>query len=259
MDIHIIKDRSALEKYFRLDPYLHLYSLGDLDDFYWPRITCYGTQAGKVLKNITPFYRGEGLPVLLAFGKLDQDYIQQLQSRLPEQFYSHLSPGLIKQFSDTYQIEEHGDHFKMALTDTDPITRVNTKNTFRLDGKDLAAVSELYEESYPDNAFDPRMLASGQYIGIRHQGRLVSIAGIHTYSATYRVAALGNITTHPAYRGMGYGKAVTARLCQLLRGTVDFIGLHVKCDNLLAISLYKSLGFRISSVYGEFSLQKRPK
>ncbi len=259
MKIQIIKDRSALEKYFRLDPSLHLYSLGDLDDFYWPRITCYGTQAGKALKNITPFYRGEDLPVLLAFGELDLDYLQQLQSLLPNQFYAHLSPGLIKHFSDTYQIAEHGDYFKMALANTDPITRTNTINTFRLAGTDLAEVNELYEESYPNNAFDPRMLVSGQYIGIRHQGRLVSIAGIHTYSATYRVAALGNITTHPEYRGRGYGKAVTARLCQLLEGIVDFIGLHVKCDNMPALSLYKSLGFRISSIYGEFSLQKGPK
>ncbi len=256
MEIQIIKDRSALEKYFRLDPPLHLYSLGDLDDFYWPRITCYGIQIGKALKNITPFYQGEDLPVLLAFGELDHEYIRQLQSLLPDQFYAHLSPGLIKQFSDVYQIAEHGDHFKMVLTNSDPISRANTKNTFRLAGTDLAEVNELYEESYPDNAFDPRMLRSGQYIGLRHQGRLVSIAGIHTYSATYRVAALGNITTHPEYRGRGYSKAVTARLCQLLERTVDFIGLHVKCDNRLALSLYESLGFRISSIYGEFSLQK---
>ena len=259
MEIQIVKDRSALEKYFRQDLALHLYSLGDLDDFYWPRITCYGNQTETGLKNITPFYQGENLPVLLAFGELDQEYLQQLQTLMPDRFYAHLSTGLIKHFSDYYQYAEHGDHYKMALVNSDPILRANTNNTFQLTETDLPEVNKLYEESYPDNAFDPRMLKSGQYIGIRHLGQLVSIAGIHTYSATYRVAALGNITTHPENRGQGYGRAVTARLCQLLEDKVDFIGLHVKCDNQHAISLYQSLGFRISSIYGEFSLQKSQK
>jgi len=254
--IKIIKNRFVLETYFRKDLPLHLYSLGDLDDFYWPRITCYGIQADSGLKNITPFYKGDNLPVLLAFGDLDQDYLQQLQSLLPKRFYAHLSPGLIRCFSDYYQATEHGDHYKMALVNSDLILQANTENTFQLAESDLAEVNELYKESYPDNAFDPRMLESGQYIGIRHLDQLVSIAGIHTYSATYKVAALGNIATHPDHRGQGYSRAVTARLCQLLENSVDFIGLNVKCDNQPAISLYQSLGFRISSVYEEFSLQK---
>jgi ribosomal protein S18 acetylase RimI-like enzyme len=259
VEIQIIKDRSALEEYFRQDIPLHLYSLGDLDDFYWPRLTCYGTRTGKALRNITPFYRGEDLPVLLAFGKLDPEYLRQLQSLLPDRIYAHLSPGHIGHFSNTYQITEYGDHFKMALVNSDPIQLANTEGTFQVVESDLPEVNELYQQSYPDNAFDPRMLKSGRYVGIRRQGRLVSIAGIHAYSAAYRVAALGNITTHPELRGRGYGRAVTARLCQILERTVDFIGLHVKCANQGAISLYESLGFRISSVYGEFSLQKGPK
>lgn len=258
MEIQIFKDRSALETYFRQDPSLHLYSLGDLDDFYWPRTTCYGTCSGNELKNITPFYRGKDLPVLLVFGKFDQGYLEELQSLLPDRFYTHISTGLINQFSESYQIREYGDHYKMALENSGPIHQVNTENTFQITGPDLPEVNELYQLSYPDNAFDPSTLESGKYIGIRHQDKLVSIAGIHIFSTAYQVASLGNITTHPEHRGQGYGRAVTARLCQHLEETVDFIGLHVKCDNQAAISLYESLGFRITSVYGEFSLQKGP-
>lgn len=101
------------------------------------------------------------------------------------------------------------------------------------------------------------MLLTGQYFGVRHHGRLVSIAGVHVYSASYRVAALGNITTHPDERGKGFARAVTARLCQHLAESVDFIGLNVKSDNQPALALYQTLGFRISAEYGEFSLQKR--
>ena len=55
------------------------------------------------------------------------------------------------------------------------------------------------------------MLETGKYFGIRREGILVSVAGIHVYSPEYDVAALGNITTHPDFRGQGLGRKVTAR------------------------------------------------
>ena len=101
------------------------------------------------------------------------------------------------------------------------------------------------------------MLKTGQYIGYRVDGRLLSVGGVHVYSPTYRVAALGNITTHPDFRNQGLGRAVTAKLCISLREKVDVIGLNVKQDNRSALRVYQSLGFNISVEYGEFSLEKR--
>jgi predicted GNAT family acetyltransferase len=101
------------------------------------------------------------------------------------------------------------------------------------------------------------MLLTRQYFGYQIDGKLLSVAGIHVYSPTYRVAAIGNITTHPDYRNRGFGKAVTAKLCLSLRENVDIIGLNVKQDNKAALCVYQSLGFKISGEYGEFSLEKR--
>ena len=75
MDILTLTDRSALETYFRQDLSLHLYSLGDLDDFYWPQITVFGTRCDAGPNNVTLLYRGNNLPVLLAFGALESDYL----------------------------------------------------------------------------------------------------------------------------------------------------------------------------------------
>jgi predicted GNAT family acetyltransferase len=116
---------------------------------------------------------------------------------------------------------------------------------------------ELYQGSYPEHAFDPQMLRTGKYYGCRVGGVLVSAAGVHVYSSRYRVAALGNITTHLEHRNRGYARLVTRSLCHDLLKEVDFIGLNVKADNLPAIRLYQSLGFKISRKYGEFSLKKR--
>jgi ribosomal protein S18 acetylase RimI-like enzyme len=263
MSISQLRNRTSLERYFRQNLPLHTYSLGDLDDFYWAQTTCFGVETSSGVDLVSVLYKGAGLPVLLSLtdsNLMDQRYFSELTLYLPDRFYAHFSPGLVDHFKDHHRISEYGDHFKMALENlTGYQLQQQTEDTFPLTDKDLPEINHLYRESYPDNAFDPRMLLTGQYLGLRRDQRLVSIAGIHVYSARYRVAALGNITTHPDYRGRGCARTVTASLCQCLAGSVDFIGLNVKCTNLPALSLYQSLGFRITGEYGEFSLQKQPK
>ena len=121
--------------------------------------------------------------------------------------------------------------------------------------KDIADILELYKISYPGNWFDDRMLKTQKYFGIRQQNRLISVAGIHVYSPKYNVAALGKICTHPDFRGKGFGKAATAKLCKSLLQEIEYIGLNVKADNKTAISLYEKLGFEIVSSYFEFMVE----
>jgi GNAT superfamily N-acetyltransferase len=257
VEIQRLTDRSALADYFRNNVPLYLYNLGDLDDFYWPQVSCWGTRSSDRLSNVTMLYRGQGLPVLLALGEYDPGFLIDLQRQLPEDFYAHFSPGLIDFFREGYLIREFGKHNKMILEEPTPIEIGNSANIIQLSEKDLPEIENLYQISYPDNAFDPKMLFTGQYLGMYHQDRLISISGVHVYSETYRVAALGNISTLPEFRGQGIGKTLTSRLCYQLLDTTDHIGLNVRSDNGAAISLYRSLGFRITNDYGEFSLQKR--
>ncbi len=256
MDIQQIDDRAALADYFRRNTPLHLYSLGDLDDFYWSHCTYYGEISSGSLKDVCLFYRGEGLPILLALGDVRADFLQQLIGSLPAEVYAHLSPGLDQVFRTGYQVKDHGPHFKMVLNDFSPLLHLDPGDVVPITASDLPAVIQLYQDSYPDNAFDLRMLETGMYFGLRRAGKLASIAGVHVYSPRYRVAALGNITTHPEFRGRGFARIVTTHLCQQLAHKVGVIGLNVKADNLAAIALYQRLGFRISDEYGEFSLQK---
>jgi RimJ/RimL family protein N-acetyltransferase len=125
----------------------------------------------------------------------------------------------------------------------------------RLEAADLPALQALYEASYPGNWFDPRMLETGCYYGFRSGMEILSVAGIHVYSPSYRVAALGNITTHPAHRGRGLCISVTARLCHVLLQEMDFIGLNVKADNAAAIHCYEKLGFERAGEYEEYLIE----
>jgi predicted GNAT family acetyltransferase len=120
--------------------------------------------------------------------------------------------------------------------------------------EDQPALETLYAAAYPGNWFAPRMLQTGCYYGIREGDSILCVAGVHVYSPAYRVAALGNVTTHPAWRGRGLGTAACAKLCtMLLEQGVDRIGLNVKADNHAAITSYTRLGFTKVAEYGEFT------
>ncbi|MHC4559779.1 MAG: GNAT family N-acetyltransferase, partial [Planctomycetota bacterium] len=115
----------------------------------------------------------------------------------------------------------------------------------------------FFKKAYPGNFFEPRMLETNQYYGIRESDELISIAGVHVYSQRYKVAALGNITTHPNYRGRGYGTTVTAKVCKSLLREIDHIGLNVKADNTSAVRCYEKLGFEVVDSYGEFEIEPK--
>jgi predicted GNAT family acetyltransferase len=141
----------------------------------------------------------------------------------------------------------------MALIYKDRVDTIDTPRVVPLTTYDLPEMEALYRVSYPDNSFDPRMLETDYYYGIRQGSDIISVAGIHVYSLRFKVAALGNVTTHPNFRGQGLGTAVCAKLCQALLQTADHIGLNVKADNASAIASYKRLGFEVIAEYSEYA------
>ena len=262
MPIIYLREKDDIERFLRRNIPLHLYGIGDLDDFFWPYTSWQGLTVEGELQAVSLLYTGQTVPTLLALTDRPA-YLKELLSSilaiLPSRFYAHLSPGLDEIFRSLYGIVAHGEHYKMVLEDVSEIIRLDCSHVNRLSVSDLNEINRLYAVSYAGNWFDRRMLEIDQYFGIRVTGGLVSIAGVHVYSKAYGVAALGNITTHPSWRNRGYGTQATARLCQSLLETVDVIGLNVKADNKAAISCYENLGFEIIATYGEFTMNKREK
>lgn len=253
-----IHDRERLAAFLRRDAPLHLYALGDLDDFFWPHTLWYGLERDGELRQVILGYMAPELLVLHALtgGPLDEmrTLLAGVRHLLPPHVYAHLTPGLQDALAETYRIEHHGDYDKMLLADPARLTAVDTTATQRLEPTDLAEIQALYAASYPGNWFDPRMLATGQYYGLREAGRLMSVAGVHVYAPAQGAAALGNIVTHPAARGRGHATVVTARLCRELLATADQIGLNVRADNTAAIACYRRLGFVRNAGYEELDL-----
>jgi predicted GNAT family acetyltransferase len=105
------------------------------------------------------------------------------------------------------------------------------------DGPEMLALATLTKPG----PYARRTHEFGGYIGIRHEGRLVAMAGHRLQAPGYNeVSAL---CTHPDYRGRGYGgfllRVVSQRIVD--RGETPF--LHAYASNVNAIRLYETLGF----------------
>jgi ribosomal protein S18 acetylase RimI-like enzyme len=100
-------------------------------------------------------------------------------------------------------------------------------------------------------------ISSGVYYGIRDGGKLVAAAGTHVISPEARLAAVGNVMTHPDYRGKGFAKLTTSAVTQELLRTCDEVVLNVRSDNPAAIAAYAALGYREHNRFEERLARRR--
>jgi len=256
-----IHDRAELERVLRRDPIRHLFALCDLDDRYWPRTVWYGLEVGGVLQEIVLVYLSSPPPVVMALtggdGAAMRTLLRSAARLLPPRCYAHLSPGLAETLAGTHKVRPRGTLRKMALTDRAAVLAVDPSGVGPLAAEDLPELERFYAASYPNGGFAAAAFQPGRYAGLRLDGVLVGVAGVHAWSAAYRVAALGNIVTHPAFRGRGIATRVTASLCRWLLGTVDHVGLVVMADNHAAIRSYEKIGFSHHSDVEACSLETR--
>jgi ribosomal protein S18 acetylase RimI-like enzyme len=241
MHVERTRDKARIRAALRLDPALHVYELGDLDDFFFAQTTWYVDDDAVAL-----LYTAPQAPVLAAFARPDGHaklaaLLARIAGELPHGLYAHLTPGLASALGSHHTLRASVAHLKMALTD--PARVPETTGVEQLSPAHAGELAAFYARCYPDNYFDPRMLETGQFFAIRDGGAIVAAAGVHVYSATERVAALGSIAADPEQRRRGLGTRVTAALCASLRRSVDVIGLNVKADNAAAIACYEQLGF----------------
>jgi ribosomal protein S18 acetylase RimI-like enzyme len=251
--------RDDIEPFLRRNVFLNIYALGDLDEFFWPFTTWYALEDTGEIHAILLLYAAYETPTLMALHEPPFEPMWELLKRsrqlLPPRVYAHLSPGCREALGPDVTAESRGPHLKMALVEP-KFAVPGIEAVVRLTHDDVDDLRKLYAAGHPANWFDPRQIDVGYY-GLRVQGELVSAAGAHVYSPAQRVAALGNIVTHPDHRGKGYATAVTARICSEFSVTVDHIGLNVKADNAAAIACYERLGFRRVAEYEEVLLARR--
>jgi ribosomal protein S18 acetylase RimI-like enzyme len=105
---------------------------------------------------------------------------------------------------------------------------------------DVPEMEKLVELTQP-GPFAPRTIVLGSYIGIRHGGELVAMAGERMRCDGF--TEISAVCTHPDHRGRGHALFLVSTLMRnvLARGESPF--LHIFSDNTSAAALYRKLGF----------------
>lgn len=256
-----LADREQIAACLRRNARAHVYELGDLDDFDWPHTRWFGWESDGRLEQIVLLYSEPEVPVVIAIAEKPfeamEDLLRMVLKTLPPTLYVHATASLLRVLTERYAIESAESHLKLALTRTDLLDS-HARSVDPLGAPDLAEIESFYRSAYPGTWFVPRMLATGRYVGIRQRGHLVCVAGVHVYSPTWGVAALGNVATLPGERGQGLARGACAALCRLLLADgIETIALNVRADNGTAITAYMRLGFELAVAYTEATLVAR--
>ncbi|MDQ0786664.1 GNAT family N-acetyltransferase [Streptomyces sp. B3I8] len=112
----------------------------------------------------------------------------------------------------------------------------------RLGPADVPEILDLVARTEP-GPYLPRTVELGTYLGIRHRGRLVALAGERLHPPGW--TEISAVCTDPEHRGRGLAtrlvRAVAAGIKE--RGERPF--LHAAATNANAIRLYESIGFTL--------------
>jgi RimJ/RimL family protein N-acetyltransferase len=236
------RDPGRLEARLRQEPTWAAYSLGDLEEPFFSRTRWFlSDKVATAL--IMRFDFGERV-TLMSFGP--GPAVADLLPRIgvPQPFDLHYpedqAPAL-----DPLLVGSAGTYLRMAVTPSDlrqPPPTDGIEWRF-LSPDDLEATLAIYRH-YPDNFFEPARLEQRGVLGGMANGELVTVAGTHVCSTRYRVAAIGDVVTIPAWRGRGLGGEVTARLTgTFFEAGIELVVLNVAEANDAARRAYARIGF----------------
>ncbi|MBY8887617.1 GNAT family N-acetyltransferase [Streptomyces sp. PTM05] len=105
---------------------------------------------------------------------------------------------------------------------------------------DVPEILDLIALTEP-GPFLPRTVELGRYLGIRHDGRLVAMAGERLRPPGW--TEISAVCTHPAHRGRGLATRLIRAVAAGIRERGELPFLHTGAANTGAIRLYESMGF----------------
>jgi hypothetical protein len=122
-----------------------------------------------------------------------------------------------------------------SIVPGDPIDHLELGDA---DAPEMLALARLTDPG----PFFERTHRLGGFVGLRHEGRLIAMAGERMKVPGF--TEVSAVCTHPDHRGRGLAGALMRVVAQriLARGDTPF--LHSYAANTGAVRLYETLGFR---------------
>lgn len=257
-----LENTEALYEFFTETPVACAHMLANLEEAFAPYCDWYAIGEGDQIDATVLVYTAYRIPVVTTYGQAGgvRDVLNTFHSELPDRAVVHIQPHHLGASDRVYEADSLVPILRLSL-DREHFAPVNPSGmtiellTHRCTGE----IMELYH-FYPDNFFEPSHLDSERFYGVRVDGKLVSVTGVHSVSERARIATLGHLVTHPDYRGRGLSTACTSHLCwRLLESGIDLMALNVRRHNRSAVKVYEKLGFRYHDTYLEGFADKSPK
>lgn len=161
----------------------------------------------------------------------------------PAHTYATCQPQHLDELQRVYRLAHQQPMIRMGV-DRASFQASHDIPTVTLTGIDIRRINALYGSEGGPSYYVPEHVDAGVYRGVVSEGRLVAVAGTHVVSRHEGVAVVGNVFTHPAYRGHGFAGAATSAVTEALLGYCDYVVLTVDPMNSPAVHAYRRLGYR---------------
>lgn len=238
-----LTDRSSIRDRLSTDPEWALYALADLDEGLFEQCEWWG--AGDALALV---FHGIAIRPIFVMG--DASDVRDVLRDLPAAGgYLNLRPEHEGAAEGLFEFRERHAMHRMMLGQF--VARDGA--TVRLGPDSCREIEALYASGGGGGlAFGPAQVDTGFFRGVREDGTLIAVAGVHVASPAEGVAAVGNVFVRPDRRGRGLAQvALSATVRAVLNAGIETIGLNVARDNLAGICAYERLGFRAAFHYIE--------
>ncbi|QJT05551.1 GNAT family N-acetyltransferase [Streptomyces asoensis] len=146
----------------------------------------------------------------------------------------------VQRVPDGWEVVGGGEGVQLVATEvfrTEP-----APEAVRLGPDDVPEILDLVARTRP-GPFRQRTIALGTYLGIRHQGRLIAMAGERLRLPGW--TEISAVCTDPDHRGKGLATRLIRAVGAGVRERGDTPFLHAAAGNAPAIRLYESLGFAV--------------
>ncbi len=134
------------------------------------------------------------------------------------------------------------DSFDLVQMVGERVTGVACSEAVPLGAADVPEMLELVAQTAP-GPFLARTVELGDYLGIRHDGELVAMAGERFHLDGW--TEISAVCTRPDYRGQGLASQLIEALIAGIQLRSQQVFLHVLNTNTDAIRIYEELGFRV--------------
>ena len=238
-------DRAEIRRRLNSDRVWSIYALADLDAELFK--LCEWWTCGEGLALVFT-----GISILPIFVIGNQEQARSLLEALPiERGYLNLRDEHLPEARSFYEYQQA--HWMRRMVVDQLLPRKHSEVVLTLGVEHSDEIQALYASGDGGGvAFGPFQLETGFFRGVRRNGELVAVAGVHVVSKTESVAGVGNIFTRADCRGAGLAQmATSAVVSALVDAGIETIGLNVEHNNAPAIAAYRRLGFRTAFNYWE--------